>query len=194
MPKVVPNIEKRILDVAKEAFEKNGFSNTDIRSIASDAGVSVGSVYAKFKSKGELFLKVAQEWHQVMEQDIQNVFERITDDKERLCHLAELLITALSKRGGLWREFFMDSEGKTQVAHLDRFIRAMEKDWKKLARELEASIVRASKMEKIRSLASKFPGRLSLVFRAIVFDLAFGFPNQTKKNIAFVKEFLGVFL
>lgn len=46
----------RIIDVAIKEFAYKGFDNANINKIASDAGVSVGSIYKYFNTKDDLFL------------------------------------------------------------------------------------------------------------------------------------------
>ncbi len=48
----------RIMDVAIKEFAAKGFGGTNINTIASKAGISVGSVYRYFDSKEDLFLSM----------------------------------------------------------------------------------------------------------------------------------------
>src|SRR5690606_8304072 len=51
----------RVVTAARELFEQNGYEGTTIRDIASRAGVSVGSVFTTFASKGEVLGEVMQQ-------------------------------------------------------------------------------------------------------------------------------------
>jgi AcrR family transcriptional regulator len=46
----------RILDAALEMFRRQGFESTTMRGIAAEAGVSLGSAYYYFESKGDLVM------------------------------------------------------------------------------------------------------------------------------------------
>lgn len=48
-------IEQVILDVAREEFLTNGYANTSMESVASSAGVSKGTLYARYAGKESLF-------------------------------------------------------------------------------------------------------------------------------------------
>jgi AcrR family transcriptional regulator len=48
----------RVLDAARELFDTQGYQGTTIREIASHAGVSVGSVFTCYASKGEILSAV----------------------------------------------------------------------------------------------------------------------------------------
>jgi AcrR family transcriptional regulator len=51
----------RVLDAARELFDTRGYEDTTIREIARHAGVSVGSVFTTFASKGEILSLVMQD-------------------------------------------------------------------------------------------------------------------------------------
>jgi AcrR family transcriptional regulator len=51
----------RVLAAARELFDTQGYQGTTIREIASSAGVSVGSVFTTFTSKGEILSQVMQD-------------------------------------------------------------------------------------------------------------------------------------
>lgn len=52
---------QRVLDAARELFDSLGYEGTTIRGIARRAGVSVGSVFTTFASKGEILSQVMQD-------------------------------------------------------------------------------------------------------------------------------------
>lgn len=52
---------KNILNAAKELFAENGFEETTTHLIAERTGISVGGLYAHFKNKEEIFLKVLEQ-------------------------------------------------------------------------------------------------------------------------------------
>ena len=54
------DIRGRILTIAKQQFEKKGYSKTSMREIAELAGVGVGNIYNYFTSKDELFHEVVR--------------------------------------------------------------------------------------------------------------------------------------
>lgn len=51
----------RVLKAARELFDTQGYQGTTIREIASHAGVSVGSVFTSFASKGDILSQVMEE-------------------------------------------------------------------------------------------------------------------------------------
>lgn len=51
MPKIIENLESKLIEEAKRQIEEAGYSATTIRSIAKKCGVGVGTVYNYFPSK-----------------------------------------------------------------------------------------------------------------------------------------------
>ena len=54
MPKIIENLESRLLEEAKKQIEEAGYGAMTIRSVARECGVGVGTVYNYFSSKEEL--------------------------------------------------------------------------------------------------------------------------------------------
>ncbi len=54
MPKIIENLESRLLEEAKKQIEEAGYGAMTIRSVAKSCGVGVGTVYNYFSSKEEL--------------------------------------------------------------------------------------------------------------------------------------------
>src|SRR6202012_3707552 len=52
---------KRVIAAAREIFDTRGYEGATIREIARHAGVSVGSVFTTFASKGEVLSEVMQQ-------------------------------------------------------------------------------------------------------------------------------------
>ncbi len=63
MPKVLSDIQKRILSTAETHFDQFGFEKTEMRDIAKELDISVGTIYLHFQNKQELFRQVIfQDW------------------------------------------------------------------------------------------------------------------------------------
>lgn len=54
------DVRNRILESAEEEFRQNGYLNASIRTIAENAGISLGNVYRYFSNKEALFSAVLQ--------------------------------------------------------------------------------------------------------------------------------------
>lgn len=54
MPKIIKNLEQKLLDEARRQIAQSGYSNVTIRSVAAACGVGVGTVYNYYPSKDAL--------------------------------------------------------------------------------------------------------------------------------------------
>ena len=70
-----------ILSVSRQFITQNGFGSVNMRAIAAACGVSVGSVYNYFPSKGDLICAVVESvWHDIFHLSGQsNQFSSFTD-------------------------------------------------------------------------------------------------------------------
>jgi AcrR family transcriptional regulator len=51
-------VRHKILEAAKEEFLINGYENSSLRTIAAQAGITIGNIYSYFSSKDDLFENV----------------------------------------------------------------------------------------------------------------------------------------
>ena len=54
MPKIIENLENRLIEEARRQIEESGYGAMTIRSVAKGCGVGVGTVYNYYTSKDEL--------------------------------------------------------------------------------------------------------------------------------------------
>ena len=52
------DIRRKILRIARNEFQQNGFKNTSMRSISQKAGVGLSNIYNYFRNKDEIFCEV----------------------------------------------------------------------------------------------------------------------------------------
>ena len=65
MPKIIENLESKLIAEARKQIEENGYSAMTIRSVAKACGVGVGTVYNYFSSKDALLASyMLSDWNQ----------------------------------------------------------------------------------------------------------------------------------
>ena len=65
MPKIIKDLEAKLLEEAKRQIEESGYSTMTIRSVAKACGVGVGTVYNYFSSKEDLLASfMVKDWNQ----------------------------------------------------------------------------------------------------------------------------------
>ena len=79
MPKIIENLEERLIQEARRQIEEFGYSATTIRSVASGCGVGVGTVYNYFSSKDTLIATyMLSDWKECLAA-IEAVSEKATE-------------------------------------------------------------------------------------------------------------------
>lgn len=74
-------LRKRIIDTAREKFARNGFKNVKTDELAVEIGISKRTLYNTFPSKEKLFEEVILSEFERLSNDIDEIFERIFNDK-----------------------------------------------------------------------------------------------------------------
>nr|WP_225908567.1 TetR/AcrR family transcriptional regulator [Pseudomonas lactucae] len=95
-----------ISQAAIELFERQGFQNTTIEQIASQAGVSPPTVFKYFGNKQEIILEILHHADQRAITDTRSLIKNIEDPVEAMCHLERLLTGYALEvmHPNLWRE------------------------------------------------------------------------------------------
>ena len=68
---------RRVLECAKRAFARRGYSGANVNLIAKEAGISVGSLYQYFQTKENLFLTLIEESHGTLTSVIDEIFSTV---------------------------------------------------------------------------------------------------------------------
>ena len=67
MPKIIENLETRLMEEAQRQIESVGYTATTIRSVAKSCGVGVGTVYNYFPSKDALIAAfMLEDWNKCL--------------------------------------------------------------------------------------------------------------------------------
>ncbi len=125
MPKILPDIQNKILTIAERHFKDYGFERTDMREIATESNAAVGTIYLHYQNKEELYLKVIRNsWNKTLEK-IQVIAQKTIPAEELLSEIVLLLIKEMTNRKShesLWLEIGSFHHHKfTQETVIDHF-------------------------------------------------------------------------
>jgi AcrR family transcriptional regulator len=84
--------KQQILTAARKTFTGQGYAQASMRSIAREAGISVGGVYLHFKNKEELYQTLQKEW---MDQLNRNTMSALRDSHEPAEAIASFITTSI---------------------------------------------------------------------------------------------------
>jgi len=87
-------IQKKILQISKKKFAKNGYQKTSMNEIVKDAGVSKGILFYHFQSKEELFFQVLSG---SIDEEFQRIFHILSKKGKKLFKKKENLLNDLRK-------------------------------------------------------------------------------------------------
>ena len=94
---------KRIVDSAVELAEKGGFEAVRLRDVAAHAGVALGTLYRRFRSKEDLLLAVLEQEVRAHEQRLDQKPLRGDDPLERVTSFFQVTTRAICRRPNLAR-------------------------------------------------------------------------------------------
>ncbi len=88
----------RIVEVARQLFEQQGYHGTSMRQIAQEAGIALSGIYNHFDNKEDIFVTVLEKYHPYHE--IVPIVRAATGDsvEEFVKHVAESMISVLDRR------------------------------------------------------------------------------------------------
>jgi AcrR family transcriptional regulator len=89
VPRPQSDIDTRIVEAARSRFLLEGVDGASLRSIARDAGTSIGMVYYYFKTKDELFLAVIETAYRGLMVDFSAALAGDVTPEQRLARLFE---------------------------------------------------------------------------------------------------------
>lgn len=123
MPKIIEDIEVKIFTSAFSLFCELGFEKTDMKKIASNAGIAVGTLYNYFPNKKELFFKIIMKsWQETFEK----MDKTISEDKNPIEKLKTVLITFYANfegRQGIGSELARSKILEEYKPEFDKFIK-----------------------------------------------------------------------
>ena len=101
MPKIIKDAKKRITDRAVQIFLEEGFEHVDIRRIAKDCQIGVGTVYNYFPNKTAIMTQVFQALWNDSFQLLDKLIESAEANAELLVEYAHALYREMAKKNGI---------------------------------------------------------------------------------------------
>lgn len=109
MPKIIKDLDKKILKTAEELFKEKGYEDVDMRLIARTIGIAVGTLYNYYSSKYVLYVEVLKRSWENTVSSIEKINIMDIEIDEKLYKIIEKLYIDLEKRNGLGNVLFRES-------------------------------------------------------------------------------------
>lgn len=139
---------ERLLDAGQNLFRRRGFHGTNSKEIAAEAGVAIGSFYAYFRNKKELFMAVLNRYSERIFAALPDpaTLAPLREDAREFIHDYIRRVVAAHDLPELHRELFVVMRG-------DPDFEALIERWEReAARRLEDTLRSASEHLRVRDL------------------------------------------
>lgn len=87
MPKIIEDLNNKIIEAAEEIFLNNDYDDVEMKTIAKEVGIAVGTLYNYFPNKLILFLKTYERFTIKQYEKIREVLELNISEKEKIYKL-----------------------------------------------------------------------------------------------------------
>ena len=112
MPKIIENLESRLIDEARHQIETFGYSAVTIRSVAAACGVGVGTVYNYFSSKDALLATyMLRDWKECI-----RIIEAVSVQSDNSRDVAKCIYDQLLKFSACHQSIFRDESATANFA------------------------------------------------------------------------------
>jgi len=109
MPKVIENLEERILEAAERLFSEFGYNDVDVRAISSKAGIAVGTLYNYFPDKKTLFIEVFKKsWEKTFAR-LEDIIKSNDTSNKKLELFVNEVYEGIVQRKGIGIQLLIDS-------------------------------------------------------------------------------------
>lgn len=108
MPKIIKDVKNNILDAALKQFDLIGYQKVNMRVVAKEAGIAVGTLYNHYPNKNVLFLSALEKSWQTTMISIEDILQTSCEPNEKLTLFITTLYDAIVNRKGLGRELLLE--------------------------------------------------------------------------------------
>lgn len=184
MPKIIKDIDKKILIAATELFETRGYENTDMKRIAEKSGTAVGNLYRYYSSKSVLFMTVMRT---TLFQELEKLYVLTESDQcaeDKLKRFTRSLYKIMIQKRGMFEEF-IKANSHDRICDIAPNVDDKSTVQKKLVDSIEEFILNVNKASNI-----KFPKNMERRFAITIFGIAWTldmeYPDNQDDNFKFI--------
>ncbi|WCN38980.1 TetR/AcrR family transcriptional regulator [Aneurinibacillus uraniidurans] len=176
--------QQRILAAANKIFVENGYRQADMRSIAKEAGIAVGTIYNYYPNKAVLYQAILnQQWEEFDRRIHQVVNDLSSSAREKLQRITEHLFSFVAHHMSMWREIINDPQ-RDEFQLLDEGHKAQQKAHNQLKEHLRRVF------NEHTSEPSWIVERHILAYMAAVTHIGMLFPAETEQNINYIMSLI----
>ena len=181
MPKIIPDTEEKILNAAKELFSKYKYRDIEMKAIAKESGIAVGTMYNYFSNKQTLYYKIFEDsWHSTYS-NLKKVINSNLEPREKLKQYMLIVYDEVEKNGKLG----LDLVENSQIENPEKPIEFFAKN--------EIIVMLCSCLQEVREkyglkLQQEMDSRFAETCVLMVINSIVVHPLEKNKNIEFITK------
>lgn len=183
MPKIIEDIETKILNAAYELFNEGGWESIDMRKIAQKAGVGVGTLYNYYKNKNQLFIKVLKLSWQDTVYKLEKAMKMPNETLEKVNLFIKILHEDLNTRKGIDCEL-----RKTTSKREFEIMLEIRKEFSGQLVEMMQDIISKIKEKHELKISKGMEYRFAEAFVILTAIENFRYEDEKEKNLKFLNE------
>lgn len=195
MPKIIKDIEKKILNSAMQLFIENGYEKVDMRKIAKENKIAVGTLYNYYSNKKELMTRAFEEsWKDTLSK-LDEIVASNNPPEEKINSFVVELYDGISGRKGLGKVlmsnelFNSDNKAENKKNENDMAINKFQNISEKIVEKLEGIILEISNNGNL-NIDSGMELRLATSYITLTWRMLIKYPNEKEMNVKFLKQFI----
>lgn len=180
MPKIIQNIEKKINQATLKLLEDHNYQSLNMKLIAQEAEMAVGTLYNYYQNKEELFLAVFKQSWQKTFAKLDQILSEQKKEKNILVELVISLYNEICQRKGIGSEIIKaDIFNENDITVIKKTLRSKFKSALKILEQNQK--IELKKAVEIRLIDS-------LILTTV--HLATDYSEQKEENIEFIKNII----
>lgn len=180
MPKIIQNIDSKIYNSTLKLLENHNYQSLNMKLIAQEAGIAVGTLYNYYQNKEELFLDVFQKSWQKTFSHLDKILKNNSEEKDLLLKLVISLYDEIYQRKGIGTEII-----KAEIFNEEAILEIKAKIRNKFKQALKLL-----KANKEIELTKEVELRLIDTIILTTVHLATDYSEQRTENINFIKKII----
>ncbi|CAH2214861.1 TetR/AcrR family transcriptional regulator [Tepidibacter aestuarii] len=180
MPKIIKNLDMKIFDSAIKLFSEHGYKKVDMKMIAKETKIAVGTLYNYYPNKKKLYTEViTKSWESTLKK-VDSIMDKDIESKEKIKQIITTLYEEIMKRQGIGRELI-----KENVVEDNIFLEIKEK----LLNDIQ-SIIRDINNEQGIKFDDSMQKKLAQTILVLIITFINEESNEKDENIKFIIELL----
>ncbi|MCY6371641.1 TetR/AcrR family transcriptional regulator [Clostridium ganghwense] len=183
MPKIIKGIEEKIFNAGMNLFGEKGYSNVDMKMIAKEADIAVGTLYNYYSNKKQLYIKVFEVSWKYTFSKLDTIIESSIPLEEKIEGVVITLYEEIERKKGIGQELTKENVFDKNKGDGMSWIK------NELIRKMEFLIMKLKIKYGIK-LEEGMEGRFVETMLILINEMSKEHPDEKEKNIKYINQIL----